>query len=58
MLAESRLSFLPIGTREVSSNPIRLMLFVDRMADLWGEISNLWEARQLFLQNRVSIGKK
>lgn len=51
-----RVSF-PQGAREVRSVLVGWFLSVDRMAALWRKISYPWEARQCFVQNRVSLGK-
>lgn len=49
--------YFPQGAREPSSVLVGWFLSVDGMAALWREISYPWEASQLFVQNRASVGK-
>lgn len=57
LFAESIPSFLPPRSKRVKQRPHELILFVDTTAALWREISCSWEAGQLLLQNRVSVGR-
>ena len=57
LFAESILSFLPTRSKRGKQQPHELILSVDTTAALWREISCFWEAGQLLLQNRVSIGR-